>query len=191
MTYRITLKSNPRIGILIAMALVVPVGGVISLFFISFWGILIIALGVYIAYQILKFVNAQLSSRIVTHDEGITFYLPFDEVERFGRQDLHVVGKFQSADSTEKPHLFIYDESNDRLITIPDEYENLPGLEGELRSQTPHFRDIHLAEDETIQEYLKAEFDSADDDDTDNDDAREKAGETENDSNDEKEIIED
>lgn len=154
MTYQITFKSNPRMVLLIifmvAAALLVVVLFAIGM---SIAGVIALVVVGYVDYQSLRHLRAQLQSRVATDEEGITIEHAGIGVREFAWDEITRAGYAVPRDKKERPVIFIYDEGRDRLITIPDEFENFRGLMGEVRRRTD-FEDIVLAPGETIEARL-------------------------------------
>ena len=155
MTYRLTLKSNPRMIVLLLLTLALLGVGVGSFFIIGAWGILVIIILGFISYHLFKFIGSHLNSRIVTHDDGLTFYLPLDDTQRYSWDEITHAG-FCRSKGKEKPFIFIYASEDDRLISIPTNYDDIDKLKDELEERTSVYADYELEDGESIQDRLKS-----------------------------------
>lgn len=153
MTYRITLSSNPRIVLLFFIIVALPAAGIISLFLLPiFLGIVLTVLGVYLAYHLGKFLLRSLLSRIETSDEQVKFNIGYKDAPVMRWEDITLAGSYVEGSS--RPHLFVYDESDDNLITIPPDYAGFEQLVEEIKARTD-FEEITLNESQTLAEHLK------------------------------------
>ena len=123
MDHRMTFTSNPRIVLLFIVVVAmfaVSVAGFVSLGLR--YGFIFLALALFLAYQFGKFALAHARSLITTSDEGIRFRMPTTEQESFLWEKVSCSGYCTQARG--KPFLFLYNESDDRLITVPREYSD-------------------------------------------------------------------
>lgn len=153
MEYRVTLRSNPRLLILFAIIAAIPIVGVAA---ILLWspvaGVIFLAVGAYVDYHLVKFARLQLKSYVRTDDSGIQglssiaekVNIPWGTVTHAG------VGtepnKHQAA--------FVYDEDEDRLISVPSDYENFDQFVSELEDRFDLLQ-FELREGETVADRLK------------------------------------
>ena len=93
-----------------------------------------------------------LKSQVRTNDDSIVFDLGRGDKTVINWTDINYAGI--TVEKFGKPRIFVYAEEHDQLMTIPDEFDNFAGLAQELREKTP-FEEVRLAEDETIQDYLR------------------------------------
>ncbi len=149
-----SLASNPR---LMALALVVlamfgvSIAGFVTL--TPLYGIIFLALALFLAYNFARFAGGSLRSRISTSEEGISFVMPTRERESLAWEAITHAGYCTQARG--KPFLFVYSEPQDRLISIPREYTDFDALVEQVRGATP-FETMSLDRGETIQERLRA-----------------------------------
>ena len=155
MTYRITLRSNPRLLLLFTVMTSVPVTGIVLLALqLITLGLIVTIVGIYFAYQMLKLVRSTLRSRVVTSEESINY--------DFGKGDAHEIswsavthsGTFGKTSRSRT--VFVYAEEGDRLLSVPDEYEGFEALVEEIEAPTgPVFETIDLATETSISDYLR------------------------------------
>jgi len=157
MTYRITFKSNPRMILLILM-MIGAAAVVVFLFAIgsSIAGLLAAIVVGYLDFQAARHLHAQLTSQVVTSPEQITVMHSGIGMRTFGWGDIDRAGYAVPREKKERPVLFVYNEENDWLITIPDEFENFKQLMAELRRHTD-FEDLVLAPGESLESRLAPE----------------------------------
>lgn len=152
MVYRITLSSNPKIVFIILIILALPAAGVAFIFVSPFFGVVVVVVACYIDYHLFKFFISTIRSKVETSDEGIFFDLGSQDSTRMTWDDVTHAGVF--TEQKKHPHLFIYCEEEDRLMTVPSEYSDFADLVEELRSKIS-LDEIDLLESETIKDYLK------------------------------------
>lgn len=160
MVYRITLRSNPRI---LALYLLIPVllaAGIGALFLLGpLFGLIALAAVLFLGWSMVKLTRRQLATRIETLADQILFVLHGDERFAYPWDALRIAGiaHEQHEDGRKRRgdrRLFIYNEKDDRMIALTDEFENLDGLAAELRTRTD-FREITLIPGETLKEKLR------------------------------------
>jgi hypothetical protein len=96
---------------------------------------------------------------VETLTDDILFRLHGEEKILIPWEKVRISGLALVTDKTGTPvrkdrRLFLYNEEEDRLLTITDEFENLDGLAAELRGKTD-FRELVLAEGETLKQKLR------------------------------------
>jgi hypothetical protein len=158
--YRLSFRANPRM-ILLPVVLV----GLIALGIVA-WrfagpviGIAVLAIGAYVDVQIVRFVSKHLRSWVRTSDEGLSCRLPNGSTLHFDWESLTRAGLCLRPGS--RSILFLYDEGQDRLLSIPDEYSRFDELEREIRGKVPartSFQVVRLSRDETIEDWLKTQI---------------------------------
>jgi hypothetical protein len=155
MTYRITWRSNPRIiaGFVLAPAL--PIIGIVSFLVLPpLAGAIITSVGVYIGYQIAKFLRSSLASTVVTRGDGITIEAA-GEVSDYTWSEITYAGIYRETNG--KPMLYVYNEPSDRLITVPDEYESFEQMADEIqRGVGESFERLDIASNKTLSDYLRS-----------------------------------
>lgn len=153
MKYRITLSSNPRmIGILAIIALL-PGAGIACFFVLPvFLAIIITIVGSYISYHLVKYVLTIIRSEVETKEDSIRFVLGKDNITEIEWEHIDYAGYCTQGRS--KPFLYIYQEEEDKLLTVPSEYNGFSDLVDELRKRVA-VEDVALGETDTINDYLK------------------------------------
>jgi hypothetical protein len=160
MVYRMTVRSNPRILMVYVFIPVVICAGVASFFlFGPLYGLVGIAAAAFFAWTLVRLTRRQLATRVETLTDEVLFRLHGDEKILVPWEKVRVSGFALVTDKTGSPtrkdrRLFIYNEEEDRLLTLTDEFENMDGLAAELRVKTD-FRELVLADGETLKEKLR------------------------------------
>ncbi len=171
MEYRISIRSNPRVLLMLAIIVGVPAFAV-SLFFYAppLLAIIATALAGYLSYSLIRFVRGSLGSRVIPHDEGITFNFGHNDIDRFTWDEVDFAGICR--EEKQRPYLFVYDTENDRLVTVPNEYENFDSMIEEVRSHMGDetFEEVILSPGQTIAEVLRERLGVDEEDDVDEND---------------------
>jgi hypothetical protein len=153
MTYRITLSSNPKAILLIVFAVAIPVGAILSFFVLPiFLSIVLTVLGGYVGYFLGKYVYNIFISRIETSDEGLRFQTTKKESSSLRWDQISHAGHCEEERS--KPSAFVYSEDEDKLLTVPGEYDGFDELVATLRKHVK-VDEIELEHGETIASYLR------------------------------------
>ena len=158
MTYRITLLSNPKSFLLILLIVVFPVGGILSFFVLHpLLSVIILIVGSYLSYSLIKFLRNILVSRITTGEESVTFRVSAEEASELTWDSITHAGVCQQ--TRNKPTAYIYNETEDKLLTIPSEYSGFDGLISEIKERiSVEFEEFHLQRTESIGDYLRAKL---------------------------------
>ena len=165
MTYRITLRSNPRIILTILIAVALPGIGIASF---TFWppvaAVIATVVGGFFGYHFLKLIRSIISSKIVTSESGVSFDFGKGHISEFSWDGITHAGKF--TDTSRKPMFYVYDETDDRLISVPNEYERFEEIVAAVRAGVgERFEDFDLGPFVSINEYLKSKIGPEDDGD--------------------------
>ena len=154
MVYRITVASNPRVLIIVALVVLAPAVGVASFFFVHpLIAVGLSALGAFFSYAFGKFLKQTLGSRIETSDEGLAFDLGPGDRAFFRWDEITLAGRYSEGKG--KKYLYVYKEDGDRLMTIPDEYAGFPRLVAAV-AERHEVEELTLASGETLAERLRA-----------------------------------
>jgi uncharacterized membrane protein len=153
-----TVRSNPRIVIVFTVVPVIILAGVGLLFLLGVWlGLLALAAALFLSWTILRFARRQLSSQVETLADEIVFTLLGSERLALPWKQVRVAGIATDVAARKRRgrarRLFVYDEQDDRMFALTDEFENLDGLASELREKTD-FREIELSPGETLKDRL-------------------------------------
>jgi uncharacterized membrane protein len=153
-----TVRSNPRILIIFTVIPVIILVAVGLLFLLgALFGLLALAVAIFISWTILRFTRRQLSSRVETLADQIVFNLLGDETLSLPWAQVRVSGIATEPSARRRRgrerRLFVYDEQGDRMFALTDEFENLDGLAAELRQKTD-FQEIALSPGETLKDRL-------------------------------------
>jgi hypothetical protein len=157
--YRITVRAQPRlIAFYAIMALLVLAGGGSILLLGPVVGLILLAGSLFIAWSGVKVVRRQLAMRVETLTEEILFVQHGDEKLSFPWEKVRLAGMAWEPPGGRRKRavrrLFVYNEEDDRMISLTDEFENLDGLAAELRERAD-FREITLEEGQTLKEKLR------------------------------------
>lgn len=167
MKYTVSLGSNPRLWILVAIAALVAVTAIaVFLAFGPIAGAVGLLVALYIDYQLIKFLRLQLSSYIEISDESSTCMTASGDLIVFEWSSVTHAGlcSTKSGRST----IFLYNEDEDKLVTIPDTFSKLDLLTRDVSSHVDLTRHT-LAANETVRDYLRKLLDvdtSTEDDDS-------------------------
>jgi hypothetical protein len=155
MIYRITLSSNPKSILVILLAVLLPTAGVLSFQILpSFISVVLVILGVYLSYQLFKFLKNIFLSSIEVSEYGMKFRITAKETASLSWESISFAGMCRQEKM--KPSVFLYNETDDRLLTIPSEYTNFENLLIELKEWLPiEIVEIELSRSETIRDYLR------------------------------------
>lgn len=153
MEYRVTVKSNPRILILFSVIALIPLAAVLL---IVLWspiaGVILLAIGGYVDYHLIKFARLQLASYVRTDEDGIRGLSGISEKVDIEWDDVTHAGV--ATESGTRAAAFVYAEGEDQLITVPSEYENFEHFVTELGERFDLIR-FELDSNETLTDRLK------------------------------------
>jgi hypothetical protein len=153
MEYRITLTSNPKIILLIVVTIALPVVGVLSFFvFPIIMSVIIAAAGFYFAYHLVKFLISTLGSHITTREDGVLFHISRNDDVDYSWDAITHAGL--CASDKKRRTLYVYQEDEDKLVTVPNDYDRFDELIGELRAHV-EVPEARLAEGETVRDHLR------------------------------------
>lgn len=161
MIHRITLRSHPRLLLLVLLGLALIGAAVLAMLFLGLLtGVLALAAAAYLVYLPARFLISHLQSWVETTDRGLRCRLSDGELLDLPWASVTVAGRaVPSAKPSRKPPegppiLFVYCEPQDRLLRVPDEYSGFAGLEDRLRRCT-RFHEIALEPGESIEERIR------------------------------------
>jgi hypothetical protein len=107
----------------------------------------------YLAVKLYGFIRGQIRSRIMTHDDGISAKTSLGETISIPWTLITHSGYFHSKNLNKKV-IFVYSDSTDQLLTIPDEYSDFPNLWSEIEEYIS-VPEIFLKEGQNLNAYLK------------------------------------
>jgi hypothetical protein len=119
-------------------------------------GIVVLAIGIFLDVKIVRFLARHLRSWVRTSEQGLSCRLPDGSTLHFDWGNLTRAGI--SRGSGGRPFVFLYDENQDRLLSIPNEYSHFADLEEEIRSRVPEqttFEEARLEKGELIEDWMK------------------------------------
>jgi hypothetical protein len=155
-----TVRSNPRILVIFTVIPVVVLAGIGMLFVLGIlYGLFALGAAFLISWSLLKITRRQLATQIETLEDEVVFELRGDEKLPFRWEKVRIAGFARMHTPPRRQRgsgrtLFVYNEQDDRLITVSDEFENLDGLAVELSEKTD-FREIVLSRGETLRGKLR------------------------------------
>lgn len=157
MIHRITLRSNPRLLLLGLLIAGLPLGGLfLAVYLRSPIGIAALLGAGYVSYQFIRFLIPLMQSRIESSEEGITCHFSGKDPMVFHWKMISHAGLCRQ--KWQKPCLFLYQETNDQFVIIPQEFSHFEHLADEVRKKTP-YQEIRLERDDTLQRWLKDQLD--------------------------------
>jgi hypothetical protein len=153
-----TVRSNPRILVVFTVVPVIILAAAGLLFLLgALFGLIALALGVFVSWTILRFTRRQLSSQVETLADQIVFNLLGDERLALPWKRVRAAGIATEPSARRRRErdrrLFVYDEQDDRMFALTDEFENLDDLAAELRQKT-NFCEIELSPGEKLKDRL-------------------------------------
>ena len=153
---RITVRSNPRVLVPVALAAVLMAGAVLVAVLVQIVvGLVALVLIGYFGYRLVRFVSKQLASYVAADAAGVTVCEYGEETHCHPWEQVTFAGHVRIADGSEL--LYVYVESADRLLTISPEFENFEPLRGELRRYLPA-TDLELAAGESLADRLRRQL---------------------------------
>ncbi len=153
MIHTMTVRSNPRLILLGLLLIALPLFGLILLFTITgIGGIIGLLASGFITYQVAKFMIPQVRTRIETDEGGIMCSRPDSDTVDFRWSEVTHAGFVRQ--KSEKPSIFLYNEKEDRLTIIPQEFSDFDQLLARVKQQTP-FQEIRLDATDSIHGWLR------------------------------------
>jgi hypothetical protein len=154
--YRVSVRANPRILVIFVAIPALPAVGLLLLLSVNpLIGIIGIAVGGYMAWQLGKFLRSHMRSRVETGDDELRCHttandeivLPWTAITHAGR----------CFPEKAPDYLFVYNAGDDRLLTIPKEFSGFEALAAEIRQRVAPgvFRELTLTAEETLKDRLK------------------------------------
>lgn len=153
MIYKYNPKVNPKRPLLFLISFVSPIAGAGLYFFAGMPGCIIgIAVGIWIAFSILKMLKRIEKTRVETFTESCTAYTSGGEKLVFEYKDITHAGFVKGGPNDGQ--IFIYDENADKILQLPPVFVDFESLKQEISENTP-WQIYELEPDETITAHLK------------------------------------
>ncbi|MCK4514856.1 MAG: hypothetical protein KAU31_06335 [Spirochaetaceae bacterium] len=158
MIHRFDPKGAPRVFVLPAVAVIV-VGGSIVLLALGqvLIGVIALAISAWISYHLVRFTVYQFKSQVQTSDDellcitsmGVETGMPWSAVSHAGSYVTERSGVY----------LFVYNESDDELLSIPPYYTDQEQLDSRIRDNVHQFLELSGASPDDLGEALKPHLD--------------------------------
>ena len=161
MTYRVSLRSNPRLNLLLVVVGLVSLTAIVV--FAAFGvlaGVVALAVAVYIDYQLIKFLKLQLASLVDVSEDGLHCITSAGETLDFPWDSVTHAGVCMSR--RHHKTIFLYDEPEDKLVTIPHSFGSIDNLETEISSHI-QLAQYTLVADETVRDRIRSLISDQDD----------------------------
>lgn len=131
MVYRFQLRQNPR-SLLVPAIAVVLVGAAMAaiIFYHVVLGLIALAVAGFVSYHLVRFFLNTLRSHVRTSDCAMVCTTAMGSETEIPWNDLTHTGWYTTDGGYRE--LFVYAEGEDRLLTIPLQYENMEALEAEI-----------------------------------------------------------
>lgn len=153
MIYKYNPKVNPKRPLLFLISFVSPVAGAGLYFFAGIPGCIIgIAVGIWIAFSILKMLKRIEKTKVETFTESCTAYTSGGEKLVFEYKNITHAGLVKGGPNDGQ--IFIYDENADKILQLPPVFLDFESLKQEISENTP-WQIYELEPDETITAHLK------------------------------------
>ncbi len=135
MVYEFQLRRNVKSLLVPLLALALTIGSIaIIVFHHTLLGIGILAVTGYFSYFLLKYFVNTLRSHIRTTDEGLVCATATGSESKLGWDELTHAGWYTTDYGYRE--LFVYAEADDRLLTIPPQYDGMDALEQEIAARS-------------------------------------------------------
>ncbi len=135
MVYKFQLRRNVKSLLIPLLALALTLGSIaIIVFHHVLLGIVVLAVVGYFSYFLMKYFVNTLKSHIRTTDEGLVCATATGTESSLGWDDLTHAGWYTTDHGYRE--LFVYAEADDRLLTIPPQYNGMEALEQEIASRS-------------------------------------------------------
>lgn len=159
MVHRFDPKGAPRVFVLPAAAVIV-IGGSIVLLALGqvLIGVIALAISAWMSYHLVRFTVYQFKSQVQTSDDelvcitsmGVETGMPWSAVSHAGSYATERSGVY----------LFVYNESEDELLSIPPYYTDREQLDSRIRDNVHHFLELSGARPDDLGEALKPHLDT-------------------------------
>jgi hypothetical protein len=108
----------------------------------------------WIGYQVLRLLQTQSRSYLETTGEGVACRTALGEAIDVDWQDVTEAGL--ATDPRGKRYAYVYSDSEDKLLTLPDDYSDFDLLVEELSGRF-RLRRFELRKGQSVQDWLRAE----------------------------------
>ena len=152
MTYRMTVRSNPKL-LIVPLVVVVLFALALTGFAVSpALGIIGLVVAGYIAFILGRFVQKQLRCVVEVREEGLSLDLYGEEKVEVSWEEVTHLGT--AREHGRRRQLFLYREEVDKLLVVPDEFERFDALVAEV---APHgdMLELELEQNETLKVRLR------------------------------------
>jgi hypothetical protein len=150
-----SVRSNPRLLIFYFILAGLPA---VSLFLYArlpqLAGAAVLGLSFFLDYKLFRSARPYLKTKIVTEESSVTIFLAGQEAT-FPWTEVALSGKCNQTGG--KPFLFLYHLKEDKIITVPYEYTDMPGLENTLAERT-HYEVFQLLPGMDVRKILHDRF---------------------------------
>lgn len=132
MIYRFQFRQSPQLILLPVIATLLIVGSLTLLVLLNvLLGAAALGISGWIAYHLIKFFRFHLRSEIRTSDDLLVCETSIGETTSMEWSSITHAGRYTVDGKLE--FLFVYDESEDQLVSIPCHYAQITEFEDELR----------------------------------------------------------
>ena len=156
MVYRFNIRKNPRVILLGVIPAVLLIGSVALLILVQpLLGLGALAVSAYVSYHLVKFLRNNVKSEIRTYDDELVCDTSMGEKTQIEWKSITHAGRYFVGD--ELALLFVYNETDDKLLTIPFQYSQMDELEREIRDQVNDMMELRGERDGLVgclKEYL-------------------------------------
>ncbi len=135
MVYEFQLRRNVKSLLIPLLALALTLGSIaIIAFYHALLGIVVLVIAGYFSFFLLKYFVNTLKSHIRTTDDGLVCATATGTESSLGWNELTHAGWYTTDHGYRE--LFVYAETDDRLLTIPPQYSGMENLEKEIASRS-------------------------------------------------------
>lgn len=154
MVYRFELRRNPR-SLLLPLIAVALVAGSVALAVLHHVviGLLALLVAGFIAYHLFRFFSLTLKSEVVTSEDGLICKTGMGAASELDWNRVTHAGWYE----TDRGYraLFIYAEDEDRLLTVPPQYERLEDLAAEIEERTGDLMELTGTDPDAVADALR------------------------------------
>lgn len=155
MVFHFQINRSPRTILFVVLLVLLVVLGIYFLFGISFpFNLLGAGLTFFLAWGIFNIIRNQVKSRITTHDDGVSAVTTMGEKISVPWPLITHAGLY--SESRKAQILYIYAESTDQVLSIPQDYQPFDQLLDEVKERLSfELETVELGEGQTLIDYLK------------------------------------